>query len=70
MFLLSFFLYINIYIYICIYILKVCTGIKLTLNIEGAYAVIEKVNHLNPIALRVAKTLQSFGCSECNMVKP
>ena len=33
-----------------------------------------KVNDLewldfNPTALRTAKTLQSFGCSECNRVK-
>ena len=25
--------------------------------------------HLNPIALRTAKTLESFGCSECSRVK-
>ena len=24
---------------------------------------------LNPVALRTAKTLRSFGCSECNRVK-
>ena len=26
--------------------------------------------HFNPIALRIAKTPKSFGCSECNRVKP
>ena len=27
------------------------------------------IDNFNPIALRTAKTLQSFGCSECNRVK-
>ena len=28
-----------------------------------------RLTHLNPIALRTAKTLQSFGRSECSRVK-
>ena len=31
---------------------------------------VDKFVHTNPIALRKAKTLQSFGCSECNRVSP
>ena len=27
------------------------------------------LSHLNPIALRMAKIRQSFGCSECSKVK-
>ena len=30
---------------------------------------IHSLPHFNPIALRTAKTPQSFGCSECNRVK-
>ena len=28
------------------------------------------INNINPIALRMAKTQWSFGCSWCNRVKP
>ena len=29
----------------------------------------KQLHNVNPIALRTAKTLWSFGCSECNRVK-
>ena len=32
--------------------------------------IIYHINPVNPIALRTAKTLWSFGCSECSRGKP
>ena len=50
-------------------ILSELTTIEIAGKIENGRVVPPDPVHLNPIALRMAKTPQSFGHSECSMVR-